>query len=163
MSVQLRRPTDERRDRHERPLPNARQRTGSHRGLAVGLVAIAAGLAAVALLGPLAFGVVDYRVTETLRNQTIGLDAVSLFVVAPLGLLAALLVLRRRIAGPALALGSGAYTSYMFVQYILGPEYERLPGNNERLFPLYLALFALGWVVALWPGTHSRSSYSRAR
>jgi hypothetical protein len=29
-------------------------------------------------LGPLVTGVVEYRVTETLRNQTIGLDAVSL-------------------------------------------------------------------------------------
>lgn len=37
----------------------------------------------------------------------------------------------------------------MFVQYIVGPEYERLPGNNELLFPLYLVLFALGWIVAL--------------
>lgn len=117
-------------------------------GLAAGLVAIGVGLATVALLGPFATGVIDYHVTETLRNQTIGLDAVSLLVVAPLSLLAALLVVGRHIGGAALALGIGAYTSYMLVQYILGPEYERLPGNNELLFPLYVALFALGWIVA---------------
>lgn len=117
--------------------------------LASGLVAIAVGLAIVALLGPFAFGVIEYHVTETLRNQTIGLDAVSLTLVAPLGLLAALLVLHRHPAGAALGLGIGAYTSYMLVQYILGPEYERLPGNNELLFPLCLVLFALGWGVAL--------------
>jgi hypothetical protein len=119
------------------------------RGLAVGLIAIGVVLAAVALLGPFGTGVIDYHVTETLRNQTIGLDAVSLLVVGPLSLLAAFLVVRRDVTGPALALGIGAYTSYMLVQYILGPEYERLPGNNELLFPLYLALFALGWIVAL--------------
>ena len=50
----------------------------------LGLMAIGVGLATVAVLGPLAAGVVDYHVTETLRNQTIGLDAVSLLVVAPL-------------------------------------------------------------------------------
>ena len=103
----------------------------------------------VALLGPFVFGVIEYHVTETLRNQTIGLDAVLLLVVAPLSLLAALLVLRRHAAGAAMGLGIGAYTSYMFVQYILGPEYERLPGNNELLFPLYVVLFVLGWSVAL--------------
>jgi hypothetical protein len=113
------------------------------------LVAIAAGLTAVALLGPLISGVIDYRVTETLRNQTIGLDFISLVVVAPLALLAAYLVTRRQVAGFALALGIGAYSAYMFVQYVLGPDYVHLPGNNERLFPLALALFVAGWGVAM--------------
>jgi hypothetical protein len=63
------------------------------------LVALAFGLAAVALLGPFGSGVIDYRVTETLRNQTIALDAVSLFFVAPLALLAAVLVVRHRVGG----------------------------------------------------------------
>lgn len=124
-------------------------RTRAEDGLVFGLIVIALGLATVSLLGPLATGVIDYHVTEALRNQTIGLDAVSVLIVAPLALMAALLVSRRRIAGGALALGVGAYTAYMFVQYILGPEYERLPGNNELLFPLYLVLFTSGWLVAL--------------
>jgi hypothetical protein len=119
------------------------------RWLAGGLVAIAAGLATVALLGPLVSGLIEYRVTETLRNQTIGLDFVSLVVIAPLTALAAFLVLRRSVAGFALALGIGAYSAYMFVQYVLGPDYAHLPGNNERLFPLALGLFAAGWAVAL--------------
>jgi hypothetical protein len=120
-----------------------------HGWLALGLVAIALGLAAVALLGPLATGLVDYRVTDTLRNQTIGLDAVSLVVVAPLSLIAAGLALRGSALGQALALAIGAYTSYMFVQYVVGPDYAGLPGNNERLFPLALFLFAAGWIVVL--------------
>ena len=37
----------------------------------------------------------------------------------------------------------------MVVQYVLGPEYERLPGNNELLFPVYVVLFAAGWLVSL--------------
>jgi hypothetical protein len=127
----------------------AETRAESERWLAAGLLVIASGLAVVALLGPLAFEVIEYRITETLRNQMIGLDAVSLFVVAPLALLAAVLALRGHVSGPALALGIGAYTSYMFVQYILGPDYAHLPGDNERLFPLVLLLFACGWALAL--------------
>jgi hypothetical protein len=136
------------------------------RPLAFGLVVIALGLAAVALVGPLMSGVIDYRVSETLKNQTVGLDAVSLFVVAPLAFVAAGLVLRGRVVGFALALGIGAYTSYMFTQYILGPDYGHLAGNNERLFPLCLILFAAGWLVALaaWNAIDSeRLTSSRQR
>ncbi len=79
----------------------------------------------------------------------IGLDLVSLVVVAPLALVAALLVLRGHAAGFALALAVGAYSAYMLLQYVLGPDYTSLPGNSERLFPLYLVLFVLGWIVAV--------------
>jgi hypothetical protein len=127
----------------------ARGYAGGRTLLGSGLIAVGLGLAVVSLLGPFGTGVIDYHVTETLQNQTIGLDAVSLLVVAPLAIVTALLVWRGHVAGLPLALGMGAYTSYMFVQYILGPEYERLPGNNELLFPLYLVLFALGWIVGL--------------
>ena len=134
--------------------------------LVAALVAIAAGLVAVALLGPLTGGPVEYHVSETLRNQTIGLDAVSLFVVAPLAVAAAVLARRGHVAGPTLALGVGAYTAYMFVQYIVGPEYLARPGDNERLFPPYLCLFVLGWGSALlaWQAITSESgSGSRRR
>lgn len=118
-------------------------------GLAAGLAVVAVGLAAIALLGPLVSEIVDHRVTGTLRNQTLGLDAVSLLVVAPLALLAAVLVVRGHVLGRALALGIGAYASYMIAQYVLGPDYTGLPGNNERLFPLYLVVFAAGWMLAV--------------
>src|SRR5690349_10607221 len=135
---------------HRSPAAPARPQGATRaRLLALGLTVIAAGLAAVALLGPLGTGVVEYRVTPTLRDQTIGLDATSLVVVAPLALAAAVLTLRRRPLGPVLALAIGAYTSYMLVQYVLGPDYGHLPGTNQRLFPLCLALFTVGWLVVL--------------
>ncbi len=119
------------------------------RWLAAGLAAIAFGMIAVAVLGPLVTGVIEYRVTETLRNQTIGLDAVSLLVVSPLALTTAVLVARGRVIGSVIAVAIGAYTAYMFMQYVLGPDYAHLPGNNQRVFPLALFLFVCGWAVAL--------------
>jgi hypothetical protein len=101
------------------------------------------------LLGPRVLGVIDYRVTETLRNQTIGLDLVSLILVAPVTVAIGVLALRRHPAAPLLALGPAAYVVYMMVQYVLGPQYLRLPGNNERFFLLYLALFVLAGVVGI--------------
>ncbi|HXV96179.1 MAG TPA: hypothetical protein VD695_06490 [Gaiellaceae bacterium] len=126
----------------------------SHGLLGLGLVGLAAGLAADSLLGPLAAETFEFPITETLRNQMIGLDAVSLLVVAPLAVVAGVLALRGRVLGQALALGIGAYTAYMFVQYALGPQFGELPGDSQALFPLYLVLFALGWIVALgaWNG-----------
>jgi len=112
-------------------------------------ILLGVGLAVNALLGPLLADVIDYRVTETLLNQTLGLEAVSLAVVAPLAIVGGLLILRGHRAGAPLVVAVGAFTAYMFVQYVLGPDYLRLAGNNELYFPLYLALFALGWIVAL--------------
>jgi hypothetical protein len=117
--------------------------------LAAGLIALGLGLAVNSLIGPLVVDAFEFHVTETLRNQMIGLDAVSLFVAAPLSVFAGLLVLRGHLLGPALAVGIGAYTAYMFVQYTLGPDYVNLPGDSQVLFPLYLVLFTLGWAVAL--------------
>jgi hypothetical protein len=138
------------------------------RPLALGLIVIALGLMTLALLGPLGSSVIDYRVTQTLRNQVIGLDGVSLFVVAPLALFAARLVLRQRVLGAVLALGIGTYTSYMLIQYVLGPDYGHLAGNNQRLFPLCLVVFTAGWLVAMtaWHAVDSealRSSRHRER
>jgi hypothetical protein len=123
------------------------------------------GLAAVALFGPLGAGLIEYAVTRTVRDQLIGLDAISLFLVAPLALATARLVSRQQRLGQSLALGVGAYTSYMFLQYILGPEYGRVAGNNQRLFPLCAVLFATGWLVTLtaWHGADTASLSSRHR
>ena len=129
-------------------LPAVRSRA-THAWLAVGLVLVGLGLAVNSLLGPLGAEVVDFRITGTLRNQMIGLDVVSLVVVAPVAVMAAVLVLRDHVAGFALALGVGSYSAYMLLQYVLGPDYTSLPGNSERLFPLYLVLFAFGWIVTL--------------
>lgn len=133
----------------------------------LGLAVIAGGLAAVALLGPFGSALIEYRVTPTLRDQVIGLDAASLLVVVPLALGAAWMVTRGRPLGAAIALGIGAYTSYMAAQYVVGPDYQHLAGDNQRLFPLFLILFVAGWLIAAraWrivaqrplPGSHHRA------
>jgi hypothetical protein len=121
----------------------------AHRWLAIGLVALGAGLFTNSLLGPLIGDVIRYRFSETLLNQGIGLDAASLFLVAPLSVSAGILTLRSHPAGPVLALGPAVYTAYMSVQYAIGPEYLELPGNNERFFPFHLLLFVLAILVAV--------------
>lgn len=111
----------------------------------MGLLALAASLAVNSVLGPLVAGVVTYPFSETLVNQTIGLEAVSLLVVAPWSVVAAVAIHRGHPAGPVLGMAPSAYAVYMFLQYIVGPEYVSYPA----VLPLHLAIFVLSWIVLL--------------
>jgi|GEM_PF-349460 len=133
--------------------------TRRQRRIGWGLLALAAGLAANSLLGPLALGVIEYRYGASMINQAIGLDSVALFLVAPVSALAGALTLSGHRAGPVLGLAPAAFAAYMVPQYVIGPEYARLPGNNERFFPFHLALFILstGLLLAAWATTDGRA------
>ena len=115
-----------------------------NRGLGWGLIALGAGLMVNSVLGPLLLEVIRYRFSQSLLNQTIGLDAISLGAIGPLAVAAGVLGLRAHPQAPVLALGPAFFVTYMLVQYIVGPEYLLYEGNNERFFPFHLALFILG-------------------
>ena len=119
------------------------------RSLVVGLVVLAAGLAANAVLGPFLLGVIEYHYGPSMTAQGVGLDAVALTVVAPLALLAAWLVHRDHVAGPPVAFIPATFAAYMAPQYIIGPDYAGLPGNNEQFFLLHLGLLLVGIAVLL--------------
>jgi hypothetical protein len=125
-------------------------RLSPNRLLVYALMLVAVLLGANSLLGPLATGVIRYRFSETLINQGIGLDAVALFAAVPVAVAAALLVGRRHPLGALLAFVPGTFAVYMAPQYVVGPEYLVLAGNNERFFVFHLVLFVVGLsVVAL--------------
>lgn len=113
--------------------------------LAFALFALAAGLALNSVLGPLLADQIAYDLSESLRNQLIGLEAVSLVLVAPLAAFAGWLALRGRLAGRVLALGPATYAAYMLVQYLVGPNYERYPA----VLIFQLALFVLAGFIAV--------------
>ena len=123
------------------------------------LLVLGAVIAANAVLGPLALGVIDYHYSTTLTNQGIGLDAVALFAAAPLSLIAGALTLRGRTAGLVIGLIPATFAAYMAPQYVVGPDYLGIPGNNEQFFLLHLAMFVLGLglIAGIWvsiePGT----------
>jgi hypothetical protein len=119
-----------------------------HQWLGVASVALGVGLIANSVLGPMVTDVIDYPWSESIRNQAIGLEAVSLLLVGPLILAAGVLAFRGHLVAPVLAFGPAAYTAYMFVQYVIGPEY----GYYAGVLPLHLGLFSLGagTAVAAW-------------
>jgi GNAT superfamily N-acetyltransferase len=115
----------------------------ARRALGTALLVLGAGLASNSLLGPLLTGVVHYRFSASTYNQLLGLEAVSLLLVAPLCVVAGILALRRHPAAPVLGIGPATYATYMLAQYVVGPGYLRYP----RVLPFHLALFVLGVVT----------------
>jgi hypothetical protein len=128
----------------------SRPEARSPRWLAPTTVVLGLAVLALGLLGPLATGVIRYRVAPLLRDQLIGSDAVSVVVFVPLLLLAAVLTGRRSPVGPLLALGSALTSWYFVAELVLGPDRTgRYAGNDEAYLPLLLAVLLLSAAVAL--------------
>ncbi len=129
--------------------PTVREAPTQARWLPLATAALGMGLAVNALLGPLATGVVVYHYGPSMTYQGIGLDAVALGLAAPLALVAAELTRRGHRAGPVLALAPASFAAYMMPQYVVGPDYLGLAGNNQRAVPFDLVLFILSVAVFL--------------
>jgi hypothetical protein len=141
-------------DRHENTDSGASNADG---WLAIALVALGLGTAAAALLGPLATDVIRYHTSDAAINQIVGGDMAGLVLVAPISVIAGILVWRGNRAGRVLAFGPAAFALYMNAQLSLGGDVTRYPGNSERFFPLYVGLFVLAGAIAIraWTGADS--------
>ena len=126
-----------------------RRDEGSARRTSVALICLGVLIATSSILGPLVLGVIKFHVSAGAEAQLVGGEVVSLFIVAPLAVIAGVLWLRGNPLAPTLALGPAGYSLYMYVQYVIGPEYERYFGNNEYAFPLYLTLIILSWSIGI--------------
>jgi hypothetical protein len=116
----------------------------------VGCAALGLAVAAAALLGPLVTGTIRYRVAPVLRDQLAGSDAVSLGVLAPLAVLAAVLLRRRSPAGALLAPAVALAAWYLAAELVLGPDRSgRQAGDDEAWLPLFLLVLLLGGAVAI--------------
>ncbi len=124
---------------------------GRHREVTLGvaLLLLGTGAAAVALLGPLVLGLLRYHASAGAVNQIVGGDVAGLVLVAPVALAAGLLVLSGRRLAAVLGLGPAAYGLYMYSQLALGGDTFRYPGNSERYFLLFVALFVIAGIVLL--------------
>ncbi|QIX26724.1 hypothetical protein ncot_08995 [Nocardioides sp. JQ2195] len=116
------------------------------RAYGVLLLVLATGLFANAVLGPLALRVLTYPVTETVTNQLIGMELVTILLVVPWTVWAAVGALRGSRLSPLLGFAPSAYAAYMLVQYVLGPEYA----HYSVAVLAHLAGFVLAAALAWW-------------
>lgn len=113
------------------------------------LALLGLGIGANAVLGPLILNVISFHISSAMENQLLGGELVSLLLVAPAAILAAVLWWRSHRAAPVMALGASFYALYTYPQFVVGPQYERYTGNNEFFFPLYLALILLALAITI--------------
>jgi len=118
------------------------------RGYPSALLTLAAALLLNSVLGPLVLGVISYPVSETVENQLIGLELVTVFLVVPWTVFAGLAALRGDPAAPLLGFAPCAYAAYMFVQYVLGPEYSHY--RVTALAQLGILVLAGGTMLWSW-------------
>lgn len=100
------------------------------------------------LLGPLVLGVVSYPISSSMENQLIGLELVTTFLVVPWAAGVGVAARRGHPAAPVLGFAPAAYAAYMFVQYVLGPEYDRY--SVTALAQLGIFVLAAGLALASW-------------
>jgi len=115
----------------------------SERMWGLGLILLGTCVAASSLLGPLVLEVIRFRVSASAETQLVGGEIVSLLIVAPMAIAAGLLAIRGHDLAPPLALAPSLYALYLAFSLVLGVDYARYPGNNERFFPLYWAITVL--------------------
>ena len=114
------------------------------RWLGFGMVSLGLGLALNTILGPLFLALISYPFTLTVYYETLGLEAVSLVLIAPLAVAAGTLVLRGHRAGAVLALGPAGYAVYMLLQYVVGPQYT----TYQPSIAFHLVLFVMSaWLL----------------
>jgi hypothetical protein len=100
-------------------------------------------------LGPLGFGVLEYRTSASGLDQIRGSDLAALTVVAPLCVWVGTLARQGHPAAPVLALAPGGFAVYIWTQLLLGSEWGRYPGNVEWFSPLLLGVVGVGAAVAV--------------
>jgi hypothetical protein len=114
---------------------------------------VAVGIIIAGVLGPLATGVIRFRMPEFAVNQYVGGEVVTLFLAVPALVAAGVLWLRQHRLAPVLAIGPAAYTVYTFITAIVGQEYGRYDGNVENAFFLYAGLVLGGGVIVVLAGS----------
>src|SRR6056297_1525686 len=117
----------------------------------IGITAIATGigLAAMAAMGPLWLGIIQYKTSPSAIYQFIGQDMVHLFVMAPVCIIGGILRLLGRDRAKYLLILTPPYLIYTILCFGMGMEWSHpdYTGNSEHYFFLFLGLLIGGFLL----------------
>ncbi len=138
----------------ERAVTASRPRDPELQRFGVAVLVLVVALLVNTVAGPLFTGRVSYPIPESLLNQLLGLEVVTLGLVVPVALVAGVLALRSHPMAPVLAFGPAAYAAYMFVQYVVGPDYT----SYSLVVVAHVAITSLAGILTLWSWSLSAHS-----
>ncbi len=110
------------------------------------LTVLAALLTINTLIGPLLLGWFEYPVPDSVLNQLLGLELVTMALVVPSLVGAAALARRGHPAAALVGFGPSAYAAYMFVQYVVGPAYR----SYSSAVLLHLVITTVALTATAW-------------
>ena len=121
-------------------------------------------LAWLAIRGPLCQNFISYKTHPLVVNQLLGQDAVNLFLISPLLVVAGILLLRRKRTGKYLLLMTPLFLMYYAISYMMGWEWmaKEYYGNSEKYFFHFLFIL-ISAVVFLLYGIHVFPKQVKAR
>ncbi len=107
----------------------------------------AAALLAMALLGPLGLGEIEYHTSQSALYQNKGQDIADMILIVPLLLIGGALQLMRRPSAKYLLVLTPITLMYTGLSLGIGQEWTMYPGNAEAYYPIYMALIIGGLVL----------------
>jgi len=119
----------------------------------IGIVAIACAgiLIAIAILGPLGFGLMEHRTSQSAVYQTMGQDLVGVLLMTPLLLTGGLLQLMKREDSKYFLILTPITLIYTGLSYGIGQEWSNAAysGNIENYFGLFVMLIIGGLILGV--------------
>ncbi|MHA2210352.1 MAG: hypothetical protein ACXABV_14410 [Candidatus Thorarchaeota archaeon] len=119
----------------------------------IGVVAIVCAgiLIAIALLGPLGFGIMEHRTSQSAIYQTMGQDLVGILLMAPLLLIGGFLHLVNREGSKYFLILTPITLIYTGLSYGIGQEWSNVAysGNIEDYFWLFVMLIIGGLILGM--------------
>ncbi|MFW6362044.1 MAG: hypothetical protein ACOC2R_09870 [Spirochaetota bacterium] len=117
--------------------------------LGIAAIATGIGLAAMAAMGPLWLGIIQYRTSPSAIYQFIGQDMVNLFIMAPVCIIGGVLRLLGKGAASYLLILTPLYLIYTILSFGMGMEWSHpaYSGNSEQYFFLFLGLLIGGFLL----------------
>ncbi|MBA7687556.1 hypothetical protein ES703_96020 [subsurface metagenome] len=114
-------------------------------------------LIAIALLGPLGFGLMEHRTSQSVIYQTMGQDLVGVLLMAPLLLIGGFLHIVKREGSKYFLILTPITLIYTGLSYGIGQEWSNVAysGNIENYFGLFVMLIIGGLIL----GTSSLSMF----
>ena len=121
------------------------------RVLGVTAIFCAAVLVTITVLGPVGFGQIQYRISQSGLYQTEGFDITDLVLLAPILVVGGVLALMKRGIAKYFLILPPLTLFYTGLAFGTGQEYSNpaMPGNVQDYFGLYLALMIGGIILLL--------------
>jgi hypothetical protein len=106
----------------------------------------------LAVMGPMFAGAIKYKTGDIVNNQLIGQDAVNLFIISPLMIIAGILLIMKNPFSKYLLIATPLFLLYYALSYTIGFEWSSCvyTGNSEKYFFHFLFIIIAALIILIY-------------